>query len=68
MPESEKATSEEYAVAKWLKANVPTKKTKFLNHHVEYFTGKIFFHYTRYAKCFPLFFSIEKKLILKQRI
>lgn len=39
VPESEKATSEEYAVAKWLKANVPTKKTKFLNHHVEYFTG-----------------------------
>ncbi|XP_026734376.1 translocation protein SEC62 [Trichoplusia ni] len=38
-PESEKATSEEYSVAKWLKANVPTKKTKFLNHHVEYFTG-----------------------------
>lgn len=42
MPESEKATSEEYSVAKWLKANVPTKKTKFLNHHVEYFTGKIY--------------------------
>ncbi|KAI8436567.1 hypothetical protein MSG28_010094 [Choristoneura fumiferana] len=38
-PESEKPTKEEYAVAKWLKANVPTKKTKFLNHHVEYFTG-----------------------------
>ncbi|KAG6440598.1 hypothetical protein O3G_MSEX001364 [Manduca sexta] len=38
-PESEKPTSDEYAVAKWLKANVPTKKTKFLNHHVEYFTG-----------------------------
>lgn len=38
-PESEKPTSEEYAVAKWLKANVPTKRTKFLNHHVEYFTG-----------------------------
>ncbi|GBP61864.1 Translocation protein SEC62 [Eumeta japonica] len=37
--ESEKPTSEEYAVAKWLKSNVPTKKTKFLNHHVEYFTG-----------------------------
>ncbi|KAM3962613.1 translocation protein 1 [Aphomia sociella] len=37
--ESEKATSEEYSVAKWLKNNVPTKKTKFLNHHVEYFTG-----------------------------
>ncbi|CAH0398468.1 unnamed protein product [Chilo suppressalis] len=37
--ESEKPTSEEYSVAKWLKANVPTKKTKFLNHHVEYFTG-----------------------------
>ncbi|CAH2096455.1 unnamed protein product [Euphydryas editha] len=38
-PVPEKPTSEEYAVAKWLKANVPTKKTKFLNHHVEYFTG-----------------------------
>ncbi|XP_046966052.1 translocation protein SEC62 isoform X2 [Vanessa cardui] len=38
-PVNEKPTSEEYAVAKWLKANVPTKKTKFLNHHVEYFTG-----------------------------
>ncbi|XP_026327413.1 translocation protein SEC62 isoform X2 [Hyposmocoma kahamanoa] len=37
--ESEKPTNEEYAVAKWLKSNVPTKKTKFLNHHVEYFTG-----------------------------
>ncbi|XP_041979100.1 translocation protein SEC62 isoform X2 [Aricia agestis] len=37
--ESEKPTKDEYAVAKWLKANVPTKKTKFLNHHVEYFTG-----------------------------
>ncbi|XP_075978085.1 translocation protein 1 isoform X2 [Anticarsia gemmatalis] len=37
--ESEKPTREEYSVAKWLKANVPTKKTKFLNHHVEYFTG-----------------------------
>ncbi|CAH0715748.1 unnamed protein product, partial [Brenthis ino] len=38
-PVPEKPTSEEYSVAKWLKANVPTKKTKFLNHHVEYFTG-----------------------------
>ncbi|XP_028176428.1 translocation protein SEC62 isoform X2 [Ostrinia furnacalis] len=37
--ESEKPTSQELSVAKWLKANVPTKKTKFLNHHVEYFTG-----------------------------
>lgn len=37
--EQEKPTREEYSVAKWLKANVPTKKTKFLNHHVEYFTG-----------------------------
>ncbi|VVD05881.1 unnamed protein product [Leptidea sinapis] len=37
--ESESATKDEYAVAKWLKSNVPTKKTKFLNHHVEYFTG-----------------------------
>lgn len=37
--EIDKPSKEEYAVAKWLKSNVPTKKTKFLNHHVEYFTG-----------------------------
>ncbi|XP_050077802.1 translocation protein SEC62 [Anopheles maculipalpis] len=37
--EIEKATKEEYKVAKWLKANVPTKKTKFLNHNVEYFSS-----------------------------
>ncbi|XP_077298678.1 translocation protein 1 [Arctopsyche grandis] len=36
---NDKPSKEEYAVAKWLRANVPTKKTKFLNHHVEYFTG-----------------------------
>ncbi|XP_058061001.1 translocation protein SEC62 [Anopheles bellator] len=38
-PEIEKATKEEYKVAKWLKSNVPTKKTKFLNHNVEYFSA-----------------------------
>ncbi|XP_058449999.1 translocation protein SEC62 [Malaya genurostris] len=37
--ELEKATKEEYKVAKWLKSNVPTKKTKFLNHNVEYFSS-----------------------------
>lgn len=37
--EIEKATKEEYKVAKWLKSNVPTKKTKFLNHNVEYFSS-----------------------------
>lgn len=26
-------------MAKWLKSNVPTKKTKFLNHNVEYFSS-----------------------------
>lgn len=36
----EKPAKEEYAIAKWLRKNVPTKKTKFLNHNVEYFTGK----------------------------
>lgn len=41
--EVEKPAKEEYNIAKWIKKNVPTKKTKFLNHHVEYFTGKIFF-------------------------
>uniref|UniRef100_A0AAG5DEG7 Translocation protein SEC62 n=1 Tax=Anopheles atroparvus TaxID=41427 RepID=A0AAG5DEG7_ANOAO len=35
----EKASKEEYKVAKWLKSNVPTKKTKFLNHNVEYFSA-----------------------------
>lgn len=38
--EIEKPAKDEYAIAKWIKKNVPTKKTKFLNHHVEYFTGK----------------------------
>lgn len=40
--EIEKPAKDEYAIAKWIKKNVPTKKTKFLNHHVEYFTGIIF--------------------------
>jgi len=33
----EKPTKQEYAVAKYLKANTPTKKTKFLSHQVNYF-------------------------------
>ncbi|XP_063228152.1 translocation protein SEC62 [Bacillus rossius redtenbacheri] len=37
--ELEKPQKEEYTIAKWLKKNVPTKKTKFLNHNVEYFTA-----------------------------
>lgn len=37
--EVEKATKDEYNVAKWLRRNVPTKRTKFLNHNVEYFTS-----------------------------
>lgn len=37
--EEDKATKDEYKVAKWLKKNVPVKKTKFLYHNVEYFTG-----------------------------
>ncbi|KAK9307776.1 hypothetical protein QLX08_002011 [Tetragonisca angustula] len=36
----EKPSKEEYAVAKWIRNNVPSKKTKFdRNHNVEYFTG-----------------------------
>ncbi|XP_022916994.2 translocation protein SEC62 [Onthophagus taurus] len=34
-----KPSKDEYKVAKWLRKNVPIKKTKFLNHNVEYFTG-----------------------------
>lgn len=37
--EQDKASKDEYKVAKWLKSNVPTKKTKFLNHNVEYFSA-----------------------------
>jgi translocation protein SEC62 len=39
LEEPEKPTREEYAIAKWLRKNVPTKKTKFLTHTVEFFTG-----------------------------
>lgn len=36
----DKPTKEEYAVAKWIRNNVPSKKTKFdRTHNVEYFTG-----------------------------
>ncbi|XP_037024838.1 translocation protein SEC62 isoform X2 [Bradysia coprophila] len=37
--EVEKPTKDEFNIAKWIKKNVPTKKTKFLNHNVEYFTS-----------------------------
>lgn len=37
--EQEKASKDEYKVAKWIRKNVPVKKTKFLNHNVEYFTS-----------------------------
>ncbi|CAL4096335.1 unnamed protein product, partial [Meganyctiphanes norvegica] len=33
----EKPTKQEYAIAKYLKNNTPTKKTKFLSHQVNYF-------------------------------
>jgi translocation protein SEC62 len=35
----EKPSKEEVKVAKWLRSNVPVKKTKFLNHNVEYFSS-----------------------------
>ncbi|XP_066593902.1 translocation protein SEC62 [Prorops nasuta] len=36
----DKPSKEEYEVAKWIRNNVPSKKTKFDRHHnVEYFTG-----------------------------
>jgi len=35
----DKASKDEYKVAKWMKSNVAKKKTKFLYHEVEYFTG-----------------------------
>lgn len=42
--EAVKPPKEEYTIAKWIKKNVPTKKTKFLNHNVEYFTGMLDFN------------------------
>nr|XP_014088191.1 translocation protein SEC62 isoform X1 [Bactrocera oleae] len=35
--EVEKPSKEEFKVAKWMKANVKSKKTKFLSHNVQYF-------------------------------
>ncbi|TMW49696.1 hypothetical protein DOY81_005234 [Sarcophaga bullata] len=35
----EKPSKDEIKVAKWLKKNIKTKKTKFLSHNVEYFTS-----------------------------
>ncbi|XP_043258278.1 translocation protein SEC62 isoform X1 [Colletes gigas] len=36
----EKPSKNEYVIAKWIRNNVPSKKTKFdRNHNVEYFTG-----------------------------
>lgn len=43
--EVDKPVKEEFSVAKWIKSNVPTKKTKFLNHNVEYFTGERIFDF-----------------------
>jgi translocation protein SEC62 len=37
--DSEKPSKEEYKIAKWIRKNVPVKKTKFLNHNVEYFSS-----------------------------
>ncbi|KAF2897105.1 hypothetical protein ILUMI_09069 [Ignelater luminosus] len=34
-----KPSKDEYAVAKWMRKHVPIKKTKFLNHNVQYFTA-----------------------------
>lgn len=39
-PADETPPKDEFKVAKWMKKNLPTKKTKFLNHNVEYFTGE----------------------------
>ncbi|KAF0309494.1 Translocation protein SEC62 [Amphibalanus amphitrite] len=38
-PLEEKPTKEEYAVAKYIRDNIPNKKTKFMHHPVQYFTA-----------------------------
>lgn len=35
----EKPAKEEFAIAQWMRKNVPIKKTKFLSHNVQYFTA-----------------------------
>ncbi|XP_055917680.1 translocation protein SEC62 [Eupeodes corollae] len=37
--ETDQPTKQEYKIAKWMRSNVKTKKTKFLSHNVEYFTA-----------------------------
>ncbi|XP_044253739.1 translocation protein SEC62 [Tribolium madens] len=37
---ADKPAKEEFVIAKWMRKNVQIKKTKFLNHNVEYFTAK----------------------------
>nr|CAG4650460.1 EOG090X0D00 [Sida crystallina] len=39
MTPTEKPSKEEYAIAKWMRANVHKKRTKFLSHSIEYFTS-----------------------------
>ena len=39
MNPAEKPSKDEYAIAKWIRANVHKKRTKFLSHSVEYFTS-----------------------------
>lgn len=59
--EVEKPAKDEYTIAKWIKKNVPTKKTKFLNHAVEYFTGKfaiILLAISNRLTCIYIFFSL----------
>lgn len=47
----DKPTKEEFHIAKWMRKNVPIKRTKFLNHNVEYFTGElILFMRNRYIR------------------
>lgn len=38
----DEASKEEYSIARWMRNNVAVKKTKFLNHTVEYFIGECF--------------------------
>ncbi|CAG7723773.1 unnamed protein product [Allacma fusca] len=39
VPAKDEPSKEEYKIARWMRKNIPTKKTKFLSHTVEYFTA-----------------------------
>lgn len=51
LPVEEKPEKQEYAIATYLKKHCPVKRTKFLNHQVNYFYGKLISHQGEGSGC-----------------